>query len=479
VRHLHLLLLGGLTLAAFVLRLAGIDQALFGDELFTWAGATRPSLGGMLDYVRTSGDELNPPLFYVLAWLAAKLGDPTLTLRLPSLAAGTLTVPLVYALGVRTVGRGAALLGAALVAIGPFAVFYGTEARAYALLACLVTLSSLTLLRALETPSPGRWALFVLASCAALYTHYTAVLVLGAQAAWAAWAHRERLRELLIAHAAVVVGYLPWLPSQITQRRVVGGEGIIEELEPLTLGSVARSVLKLVPGHPFAPLRELPGRVALAALLIALAVALAALVAERRCRRPLPAPVLLIVALALATPVGALLYSLVSTSIFLPRNLIASLPAVCILIGALLVRERAPLRQLAIGVVLAAVGLGTLRSLGDDFDRPPYGRVADFLEREAEPSDVAVEVQAGVDEPSLALEVELGPPPHLYRITPRHPTLPPAALRARRIRLVVPRAGILAIRARPAALTRRFRRTGSRVYPGLVPIAVETYVRRG
>ena len=47
----------------------------------------------------------NPPLFYVLAWASAKLGDPDTSIRLPSLLLGTAAVPMTYALGLRTAGR--------------------------------------------------------------------------------------------------------------------------------------------------------------------------------------------------------------------------------------------------------------------------------------------------------------------------------------------------------------------------------------
>ena len=470
--------MGAITVVALLLRVAAIDSALFGDELFTWAGARRNSLGEVLDFVRTSGDELNPPLFPLLAWLTGKLGDPTVTLRLPSLLAGTVTVPLVYALGARTVDRPTALVGAVLFAISPFAVFYGSEARAYALLACLVTLSSVALLKALDSDSRRWWAVFAAASLGALLTHYTAVLVLAGQALWAFWAHPECRRRLLLAHAAVVAGYLVWLPSQLEQRREVGGEGVIEALEPLTLGSIARAILKLIPGHPFVPLREIPGRPALALFLACVAVAGAAAVLTRRPRLELSRPVLLLIVLALATPVGALLYSIASTSIFLPRNLIASVPAACLCVGAVLTRPRGSLRLVLVSLALAAVAFGTVRSLDDDFERPPYGRVAEFLERQARPSDAVLEVETAIDEPSLALEAEFDPPPPLRRTRPGQTAVPADVLRADRVLLVLPRFGPPPQALRPDPLTRRFRRADARVYTGLVPVAVETYVRR-
>ena len=54
--------------------------------------------------------EITPPLSFLLVWLRTRLGHSPELLRLPSLIAGTATIPIVYLVGVRTVGRMAALV---------------------------------------------------------------------------------------------------------------------------------------------------------------------------------------------------------------------------------------------------------------------------------------------------------------------------------------------------------------------------------
>src|SRR5262245_65871970 len=103
----------------------------------------------MLDGV-TGALEISPPLYFALAWFCAKLGDPHVWIRVPALVAGVALVPAVYALGVRCVGRSAALLGAGLLALSPFAIYYSTEARAYSLAALFVLLAAPPLLAPLE-----------------------------------------------------------------------------------------------------------------------------------------------------------------------------------------------------------------------------------------------------------------------------------------------------------------------------------------
>ena len=251
------MLVAAITLAGLLLRAAGLDETVVGDELFTFEVSTRPGLDDAVSGV-ASDLEISPPLYFVAAWAAAKLGDPNTWLRVPSFVAGVATIPAVYALGLRTVGRAAALAGAALLALSPFAVFYSAEARPYSLTVLFVVLSTLALLIALDSGRRLHWALFALATLAALLSHYTAVFVLAAQAAWAAWARRDRLRELAIAHAVVAIGMIPWLPSFLADR-TAGFQTAIELFWPFTASFFLRSLGGFFVGNPDVGLRSIPG----------------------------------------------------------------------------------------------------------------------------------------------------------------------------------------------------------------------------
>jgi 4-amino-4-deoxy-L-arabinose transferase-like glycosyltransferase len=312
-------------------------------------------------------------------------------LRLPSLVAGVALVPLVYALGIRTVGRSAALAGAALAAVSPLAVFFSAEARAYMLMAFLVCASTLALLNALDGRGRGWWAVFAACAAGSLYAHYTAVFPLAAQAGWALWAQRAALRPLLIAHGAVAVVYLPWLP-EIQSDRGSGFQTAIENVWPFTAEFFARSLVTWLAGNPIVGLTHVPGTAGL--VLLGLAVALAAFgaVGAFRAWRPTPpAPrTLLIVLLAAATPVGAALYSLVAPSIFVPRTLLASLPALCLALGALAAWLPRPWGAAFAAALLAACAVGTAHVLTDE-RRPGYRASAMEINDAATPGDPVLE----------------------------------------------------------------------------------------
>jgi hypothetical protein len=420
-----------ITLLALLVRLAGLDESVFGDELFTYEIATRPGFGDMLDGV--SGPlEISPPLYFVLAWLAAKLGDPDVWIRVPALVAGVALVPAVYALGVRTVGRTAALTGAALLALSPFAVFYSAEARAYTLAALFVVLAALALLNALERDGWARWALFALAACAALFSHYTAIFALAAEVIWAAWARRDRMRELALACAAAGLVLLPWLPSFLDDR-TAGFQTAIENLNPLTLSFFLRSLGTAFVGNPYLRLRELPGEPVLvllgAGLLLALAGALARRTELLGRARSDPGPAL-VVALALATPLGAALYSIPFTSVYVPRTLLASLPAFCLLLGFVIALAPRRLALPAAVLVMAALAIGTFEALGES-PKPPYREAADWIGERSGPQDPVLQVGL-IDYGSL--DAHLEQPFELYKQGCSEPATQPGQILESRIR---------------------------------------------
>jgi mannosyltransferase len=468
----------GLTLLALGLRVAYFDQSFFGDELFTHLISTRPSFHGVLAGVR-SDLEVSPPLFFVVAWVFQQLGDPFVWLRLPSLLAGVATVPLVYLLGVRTVGRPAGLAGAGFFALSPFAIFYATEARAYALMTLLVVLSTLALLRALETNDRRWWVAFALLDAAAMYAHYTAVFVLAAQAGWAFLAHRERLRELALAHAGAAVLYLPWVPFLIEDAKAPNQE-IFAALEPFGSTTVIRSLARLVDGGPYAALTDLPGTPAFVLLGASALIGLGGLAWRgwRRGRRTVREGVLLVALLAVAAPLGAALYSTVSDDLFTARNLISSLPALFLTFAALLLALPRALAAAALTLALAGLAIGGAGTLEDDASRPPYGEVAKYIDARAGPRDVILDMPSLPGPHALALDVQLDRPRMVFKQGYQgHEARAVRAGRRGRIFFVRPELGIYR-GAVPKLVARRYRAVESRSWSGWHDLTAIVYKPR-
>jgi Dolichyl-phosphate-mannose-protein mannosyltransferase len=482
-----------ITLLALLLRLPGLDESVFGDELFTYEIGTRPGFGDMLDGV--SGPlEISPPLYFVLAWICAKLGDPHTWIRVPALLAGVALVPAVYALGARTVGRTGALIGCGLVALSPFAIFYSTEARAYTLATLFVLLAALALLAATEHGGWRRWGLFALAACAALYSHYTAAFPLAAEVAWAAWAHRERLRELALACIAVGVGLLPWLPSFLDDR-TAGFQTAIELINPFTASFFFRSLGIAVVGNPYATLRETPGRAVFLVLAVGLVLAVAGAVAARAgllARLRAEPPIALVVALAVASPLGAALYSIPFASVYVPRTLLPSLCAFFLVVGLLI--GAAPRRFAAPAAILtiAALALGTVE-LYREQPKLAYNDAAAWIDARRGPGDPVFQVGL-IDYGSL--DAHLDEPFRLYKQGCADPTTEPGQILVAGIRCSGGEEGFRrAVSGAPRhvfvvayghagrldipGLAERYKRASVHLFErGLFPIEVRQYSRR-
>ena len=132
------------TLAAYSLRayrLAG--QSLWSDEDITLDRALLPAR----ELVQRLPVEHGPLYFLLLHGWIRIAGQGDFALRFPSLCAGVAAVALAAYVGARLAGRGVGLYEAAIVAVNPFQVWYGQEARMYTLVEALSLLALAAVLR--------------------------------------------------------------------------------------------------------------------------------------------------------------------------------------------------------------------------------------------------------------------------------------------------------------------------------------------
>jgi Dolichyl-phosphate-mannose-protein mannosyltransferase len=373
-----------LTVVGAALRVVLARQDLFGDELATyWIVSTR-GFSGVVDTVATNA-EITPPLSFVLSWLTTRIGLAPELVRLPALIAGIASIPLVYAVGRRTVGRPAALLAAALTTLSPFMTFYSAEARGYGVLMALLLLSTLALLLAIEHNGPRWWVLYAVCACLAAYTHYTGVFVLAGQFAWAAWRHPRARRPLLLASGVAALLYLPWLPS-LRGDLDSPTTDILGVLSPFDLESARVALGHWIIGFPYPlqSLSDLPGTPMLVLLTASMGIGACGLFTERA---PMDEPrsgsragVMLVVLLGLATPIGAAVQSALSTDVFTTRSFAASWPYLALAVAALLTAGRPVLRGLATTLALAAFVVASGLMLHSDVRRPDFARLAEFAD---------------------------------------------------------------------------------------------------
>jgi mannosyltransferase len=205
-----------ITLVGLVIRMWSLGTAgVWFDESYHLALVREPGVGAMLDAILANPPS-DPLYALVLRGWVAVAGDDDAIIRLPSVLAGTLTIPAVAWLANELDGRRAvALLAAAFVALSPYALEFSQEAAPYALAALLTTLGVAAGWRWRRTGRRSDGLLAVALGVGAVYAHYVAVAVLGLAwlvgfTSWSGPASVDR-RRWLAAGAVVALGWAPWL----------------------------------------------------------------------------------------------------------------------------------------------------------------------------------------------------------------------------------------------------------------------------
>jgi 4-amino-4-deoxy-L-arabinose transferase-like glycosyltransferase len=324
----ELWLLAAIVVLGAAIRFSTLDQQSFWlDEATTW-GIVSHGLGHVLSTVPRT--ESTPPLYYVLAWLWAQLfGTGEVGLRSFSALCGTLTIPVMWAVGRRLASERIGLAAASLTAVNPLLFWYSQEARTYALLVLLSALSLLAFLRALEEPSRGRLVAWG-ASCAlTILAHYFGAFVVVGEAVWLAWALHRRgsltAAGAVAGLAPIVVVGAALVPLVVRQND--GRASFISTASgslPYRLGQLVKQDI-LGDGQPHKALL-----LAIGVVLVVVALALLVTRATRRERDG----ALMMLAIGAGGVLLAFIVAAVVTDYFDTRNLLATWPPLALVVAA-------------------------------------------------------------------------------------------------------------------------------------------------
>ncbi|MCD6405828.1 MAG: glycosyltransferase family 39 protein [Planctomycetes bacterium] len=193
------------------------------DEAYCFGVAAKPIRAIIADLALDNG----PPLYYFLLhyWMAL-FGEGPVALRSLSAVFSAGTVAVVVFWKTPWFSRRARLLAGFVLAITPLAVYYAQETRMYSPVLFFTAVGTVFLEKGLRRGGRGNWALFGLFTLLGLYTSYIAIFLvpLGYIVAVAGYCFERnrglllrRLAGLLAAHLAVVLLFLPWLPTFVSQ----------------------------------------------------------------------------------------------------------------------------------------------------------------------------------------------------------------------------------------------------------------------
>ena len=306
-----------------------------------------------LKYARGSWSELwhsvtgadpNMSFYYGLVKLAsAAPGDDVFAARSVSALAATLTIPVVYAIGVRLFGTSAGLLAALLVATNVFFLHYAQEARGYALVTFLTAIA--TYLFLLELGHPRSWTRvgYVASATLAFYTHFFAVWVLLIHALTLAAARRQQALRApwLASYAAIAALIAPMVLVAVT-------------LDDDLIGWIPKPEAMAIP----ATFAQLAGD---SYLHLAVVVAVSVISLRWTIGSPLAFGIAFTASWAVIPVVGTFAVSDVKP-IFLARYFVVCIPAVALLAAGAITSLRPASAAIAAAVILVALSGPELRT---------------------------------------------------------------------------------------------------------------------
>lgn len=294
----------------------------------------------------------NMSAYYAVLWFWRHVfGDGVVAMRSLSVLFAALTVPATYAVGSRLFGRPAGLVAALLVAFNAFFLRYAQEARGYALVALLVTLSSWLLIVQLDGDAGRRARIgYVVVSVLAIHTHFFAAYVLVAHVTYIALfaRHKVAARTWLWQYAAIFALCLPIAYASVR---------------------LSSDPIGWIPESGWSDLHIAASQLAGESdWLLAMFAVTAALGAFLAVRSPALGARLAFPAAWFVIPIALSFLASELKPMFLPKYLIVALPALSVLTGAVVTN----MRPRIVGVVLvAALIVLSAPRLRAWYDRPP------------------------------------------------------------------------------------------------------------
>lgn len=208
-----------------------IRSPMWLDEALT-VNIAKGSVAQIADHLHRDG---HPPLYYVLlhGWMGV-FGEGDRAVRALSGVISLACLPLIWAAGKRVGGTRVAECSVVALALSPFFLRYGSEARMYSLVMVEVLVGFLLVSDVIDgRPTWWRYVGIALVTSALLWTHYWSFWLIGAAGVllvvhW--WRHRGEATSWwrtpavgVLASAAVgALTFLPWLPTLLYQSAHTG-----------------------------------------------------------------------------------------------------------------------------------------------------------------------------------------------------------------------------------------------------------------
>ena len=204
-------LLGIIAVAAFLRFFELGTESYWIDEIIM-VEVTRQDLGAVWENILSTG---RPPVYVLLSHFWGQVfGNSEIATRSLSAVAGVLAVPVMFLVGRRLFNPTVGLLGALLLGISTFHLYYSQDHRYYSLLILFALLTVLFYARALATRRWADFGLYILFGVLTFYTHSFAMFFLfsiGLHFVLQFWRHKAVLGRFFVSELILLAAMAPGL----------------------------------------------------------------------------------------------------------------------------------------------------------------------------------------------------------------------------------------------------------------------------
>jgi 4-amino-4-deoxy-L-arabinose transferase-like glycosyltransferase len=218
-----------------VFRLFSLNQSLWLDEATTALVSKMPIADFFGKFMPA---DFHPPLYYIIVhYWSLLFGTSEISLRLPSVIFGILTIYVVYLIA-KEVKMKWPYLAALYLATSGLHIYYSQEARMYALAALLVSFLVLSFIK-------QKWVYFSLLLPLIFLTDYVSIIIFPVLLIFTFVKKRDDLKKFLISCIPLAISFLVWLPTLI--RQLSAGLSVKSSAWWNILGQVTFKNIALIP----------------------------------------------------------------------------------------------------------------------------------------------------------------------------------------------------------------------------------------
>lgn len=199
-----------------IIRFISLNQSLWLDEAINILAVKSFSLSGLVTQYAVA--DFHPPGWFIFLWSWGKLfGYSEITMRIPSVFFGILTVYVTYLIGKKLFSKNLGLIAALLLSINPLHIYYSQEARMYSLAALAVAVNIFFLIKIVKKERVNI-LIFILSNALVLLSDYVAYFIFPAEFIFLLLLkEKEFLKRWFIAMIAALILVSWWIPVFLRQ----------------------------------------------------------------------------------------------------------------------------------------------------------------------------------------------------------------------------------------------------------------------